>query len=142
MPGLFSRRFENAAPAGWVELQEFGGVLECDDGTIPHDSAPRHLLDMCEEALRLGGMELRISNHLEGLLHEAGFVSVCCKTIRVPVGAWSQNKGFRVAGYFMGIALLQFSINNFSVGPGVFHSTRDLTNSGNISLSHVLLLGE
>jgi hypothetical protein len=103
--GLLSTCFENAAPGGWIEVQEFGGRVECEDGTIPQAYAPNLVLDMCEEALRLGGMEFRIGNQLEGPLRAAGFVNVRCKTIRVPVGVWARHKTLRVAGYFMSIAL-------------------------------------
>jgi hypothetical protein len=75
-------------PGGWVEFQEFGGIIRCDDGSIPADSKVAQFFRMITESLGKKGMDWIIANFMHDYLHRAGFVNIQYKKIKCPVGIW------------------------------------------------------
>lgn len=82
------KKNRNLKPGGWIEIQELGGRVYCDDGSLPTEYSPHRFLDLCQEALSKFGSNFRIGNELEEPLKTAGFVNVAAKKLKVPIGTW------------------------------------------------------
>jgi len=86
---VLAQAFEHARPGGWIEIQEFGGTVICDDGTVPPEGySVSRFMDLCTEALGKFGSDFRYGNKLEEPLKKAGFVNVTCTRLKVPIGTW------------------------------------------------------
>jgi len=79
-------------PGGWIEIQELGGQIFCDDGSLPKESSISKFLDLCHEALSKFGSDFRIGGHLGEPLKNAGFINVAPKKLKVPIGIWPKVK--------------------------------------------------
>ena len=80
----------NTKPGGWIELQEAGGALESDDGTLKSDSG---LLQYWNVLLDLGvklGMDFQVGQKLGPLMEAAGYVNVQVKKFKIPIGPWAK----------------------------------------------------
>jgi len=75
-------------PGGWIEIQEFGGMTYCDDGSTPDGYMVQKFLDAATEAFKKFGNDFRIANNLEGRLTAAGFTNISVKKLKVPIGTW------------------------------------------------------
>lgn len=75
-------------PGGWIEVQDFGGIVKCDDDTLQTDSLLTQFYDMTTEALSKRGIRWTIANNLDEILRRIGFVNIECKKFKVPIGVW------------------------------------------------------
>ncbi|XDG08187.1 hypothetical protein ABKA04_007802 [Annulohypoxylon sp. FPYF3050] len=94
-------------PGGWIEVQDFGGIVKCDDDTLRTDSLLTQFYDMTTEALSQRGIRWTIANNLDEILRRIGFVNIECKKFKVPIGVWpksdagEQAKRLRLVGLYM-----------------------------------------
>ena len=88
-PATLTRRaFEHLAPGGWLELQDLGHVVLCDDGTMPPDYPIARFFDQITEAWGTFGADLRVGTKLEDMFRATGFVNVETRAFKIPIGAW------------------------------------------------------
>jgi hypothetical protein len=87
-PLILNLRHRHLKPGGWIEIQEFGGMTYCDDGSTPKDYKVQRMLDAATEAFKKFGNEFRIANDLEGRLSAAGFKNISVRKLKVPIGTW------------------------------------------------------
>ncbi|KAI0179086.1 S-adenosyl-L-methionine-dependent methyltransferase [Hypoxylon sp. FL1284] len=92
--------FSHLKPEGWIEIQDYGGILKCDDGTLPANSLLTAFHDMTSEAMTKRGIVWSIANEMEAILLEAGFVNVQCKKFKCPIGIWPKAKRLRLVGLY------------------------------------------
>lgn len=98
-PATLTRRaFEHLAPGGWLELQDIGHLICCDDDTMAPDYPIVQLFDQITEAWARFGADLRVGPKLEGMLRAAGFVNVETRIFKIPIGAWQHDTKGRELG--------------------------------------------
>ncbi|KAI4862701.1 S-adenosyl-L-methionine-dependent methyltransferase [Hypoxylon rubiginosum] len=96
-----AQSFSHLKPGGWIEVQDFGGILRCDDGTLPADSLLTSFHEMTTEALSKRGIVWPIANKMEEILTSAGFVNVQCRKFKCPIGIWPKAKRLRLVGLYI-----------------------------------------
>ncbi|KAI1372373.1 S-adenosyl-L-methionine-dependent methyltransferase [Hypoxylon crocopeplum] len=99
--GVCRQSFSHLRHGGWIEVQDFGGILRCDDGTLPPDSILTQFYDMTTEALSRRGIRWPIANDMEEVLRDAGFVNIQCKRFKCPIGTWPKAKRLRLVGLYV-----------------------------------------
>ncbi|KAI1770304.1 S-adenosyl-L-methionine-dependent methyltransferase [Hypoxylon cercidicola] len=99
--GVCRQSFSHLKPGGWIEVQDFGGILRCDDDTLSADSLLSRFHEMTTEALSKRGLVWPIANGMEEILTGAGFVNVQCKKFKCPVGTWPKAKRLRLVGLYI-----------------------------------------
>ncbi|KAK4448444.1 S-adenosyl-L-methionine-dependent methyltransferase [Podospora aff. communis PSN243] len=98
-PATLTRRaFEHLAPGGWLELQDLGHLVCCDDDTMTPDYPIAQFFDRITEAWGSFGADLRAGPKLEAMFRSAGFINVETKTFKIPIGAWPHNTKGRELG--------------------------------------------
>ncbi|KAI0893590.1 S-adenosyl-L-methionine-dependent methyltransferase [Annulohypoxylon nitens] len=100
-PGVCRQSFGHLKPGGWIEVQDFGGIVKCDDDTLQTDSLLTQFYDMTTEALSKRGIRWTIANNLDEILRRIGFVNIECKKFKVPIGVWPKAKRLRLVGLYM-----------------------------------------
>jgi len=88
VPGLLASTWEHLEPGGWLEVQEFGGELLCDDGTVPADSALMQVFEWIAIAISKFGISFRVTNHVADMCEDMGFEEISVNVIKTPVGMW------------------------------------------------------
>ncbi|KAI0106809.1 S-adenosyl-L-methionine-dependent methyltransferase [Daldinia grandis] len=116
-PGVCERSFSHLKPGGWIEVQDFGGILKCDDDTLPTESLLSQFYDMTNEALSKLGLRWSIANDMEEVLRDAGFVNIQCKRFKSPIGVWPKAKRLRLIGLYL---KLSFADLMDALAPKVF----------------------
>ncbi|KAI1206965.1 S-adenosyl-L-methionine-dependent methyltransferase [Annulohypoxylon truncatum] len=100
-PGVCRQSLRHLKPGGWIEVQDFGGILKCDDDTFQADSLLTQFYDMTAEALSKRGIRWTIANSMDEVLRQIGFVNIECKKFKVPIGIWPKAKRLRLVGLYM-----------------------------------------
>lgn len=77
-------------PGGWIEIQEFDGRVNCDDGTIAPDAPLKRFYDLIPIAMANFGTTFNAGEALMEPLENAGFVNVSCRVLKVPFGSWAK----------------------------------------------------
>ena len=93
---LTQRRYLN--PNGWVELQDIDFPLQCDDGSVPADSALGQWNELMMEAGERSGFLLDTCGRAEHMMRQAGFVDVRRKPFRWPLGPWAKGRYYKQLG--------------------------------------------
>jgi hypothetical protein len=87
-------------PGGWIELQEFRFVLNCDDGTMPPDYGYGLFIDRCREGFETFGVDVLLMEKNKELLINSGFVNVQEKVYKVPIGVWPKDPSMKRVGLY------------------------------------------
>jgi ubiquinone/menaquinone biosynthesis C-methylase UbiE len=90
---------------GWVQCAEFDGILRCDDGSVPEDSAifevptpSRELIQFNRILSELFSTRLKVyANHLPQTVRDAGFIDVNVRLIHFNIGGWAKGKHSKMA---------------------------------------------
>lgn len=77
-------------PGAWIEIQEFDGRANCDDGTLRPDDPLKRFFDLIPKAMANFGMTFNVGETLQEPLERAGFVNVSLRTLKVPYGTWAK----------------------------------------------------
>lgn len=91
-PGLARQCFENTAPGGWVEFQDFDYTYHSEDGSMTNDLAVSEWYKMLVRACAKIGRDPCPGPKLGGHLEGAGFENIVHEVIPVPVGPWPKDK--------------------------------------------------
>ncbi|KAK0719111.1 S-adenosyl-L-methionine-dependent methyltransferase [Lasiosphaeris hirsuta] len=102
---VIHQAFNGLQPGGWFECQEIGGLVECDDGTLPSD-AP---LTSWARALNIAGSKMGrprdVSGRISEWYKEVGFVDVQQHALKMPIGNWSQDTRMKEAGSYWKVSM-------------------------------------
>ncbi|OCL05246.1 UMTA methyltransferase family protein, partial [Glonium stellatum] len=104
-PALVRRCYENTAPGGWVEFQDWARIYS-QDNVASSDSSIVKMYDLLTEACdeKLGRM-LWPGPKLKGWIEDAKFVNVTHKVVKIPLGTWPKAKTLKQIG---ALNLVQF----------------------------------
>ncbi|OCL03488.1 methyltransferase domain-containing protein [Glonium stellatum] len=114
-PKLIRQCYENTAPNGWVEFQDFDLRNYSEDNSIDAENKVLELynllIDGCEKAGRTACPGPRLENWVE----EAGFRNVRHETFRLPLGPWPKDPRMKNIG---ALNLMQFldGLEAFTIG--------------------------
>ncbi|OTB02713.1 hypothetical protein M426DRAFT_193069 [Hypoxylon sp. CI-4A] len=100
-PGVCSQSLSHLKPKGWIEIQDFGGILKCDDKTLAPGSLLTQFFEMTTEGLSKRGIRWPIANDMEKILRDAGFVNIQCKKFKCPIGTWPKARKLRLVGLYL-----------------------------------------
>ena len=90
--------FDALTPGCWFESQEFDGVVECDDGTLPADGAiARWSRELCTAAERID-RPVVVAKHLRRDFEAVGFVDVHERVFKIPTNAWPKSPQLKEIG--------------------------------------------
>ncbi|WPJ66363.1 hypothetical protein SMAC4_14033 [Sordaria macrospora] len=109
-PAFYREAYRVCKPGGYIEHMDFGGVIECDDGSL--DGAVRAMHQwgpMWHAAGRKIGYEVDMlsNNFIENGMKEAGFVNTVVKDYKVPLSPWSTDPKLKELGLFFRAAICQ-----------------------------------
>ncbi|KAF4460149.1 demethylmenaquinone methyltransferase [Fusarium albosuccineum] len=104
---LFGEAYKACKPGGWVESCECSPKMESDDGTVKDGSAMNEWGRLfVQGAKRIGRFFTVLEEGIqEKYMHEAGFVDIQVKNIKVPIGGWPKDETLKEAGRFAQLAL-------------------------------------
>ncbi|EGY13723.1 uncharacterized protein VDAG_00405 [Verticillium dahliae VdLs.17] len=89
-------------PGGWVELQDVGSNVFCDDDTMPSNYPMLHFMD---RFVNMFGPAHRCSLGIMSTIHEdlerIGFTHIHVRRHKMPIGAWAKDRKRREIGLFM-----------------------------------------
>ncbi|KAA8903044.1 S-adenosyl-L-methionine-dependent methyltransferase [Sphaerosporella brunnea] len=100
-PKFMASLYKHTTPGGYVELQELGGVLHSDDGTMSDDNAAKRHLELQVEALAKMGRPTHTGRTLKALFEQAGFEDVTVRDVKHPLGPWPKDKRLKHIGAMM-----------------------------------------
>ncbi|KAI1154444.1 tam domain protein [Nemania diffusa] len=92
------KAFDHLEPGGWFEAQELLPTLECDDGSMPDDYAPKLLFNDLEDCAREERRPLDIAKTYKQGLINAGFVDVTEQVYKIPINGWAKSKNWKTLG--------------------------------------------
>ncbi|TQN70634.1 Secondary metabolism regulator LAE1, partial [Colletotrichum shisoi] len=94
--------YENLKSGGWVEFQDAGVRIGCDDNTLPEDYAPAKFMDTFIRTFKTYfGWNLEFPNVLPEVLKDAGFVNIHYRHHKLPIGPWAKDRHQREIGLFL-----------------------------------------
>ncbi|OHF01443.1 methyltransferase domain-containing protein [Colletotrichum orchidophilum] len=94
--------YQNLRPGGWIEFQDAGVRIGCDDNTLPKDYAPAKFMDRFISTFKTHyGWDLEFPDILPDILREAGFVNIHYRFFKLPIGPWAKDRQQREIGLFL-----------------------------------------
>jgi metalloendopeptidase OMA1, mitochondrial len=97
---ILQQMYDNLAPGGWAESQEFNCMAYCDDGTMnPAGPMMRWFKDM-NKASVLAKRPLSTAHLLRRWYEQVGFVDVVEKVFKVPMNAWAKDEKYKLLGRY------------------------------------------
>ncbi|KAF2491236.1 S-adenosyl-L-methionine-dependent methyltransferase [Lophium mytilinum] len=99
-PKLIKSAFDNVAPGGFVEFQDWNLKYHSEDGSLTekHEVArwDQILIDLSAQ----NGREPNPGPLLEGWMKDAGFINVVAKRHKLPIGPWAKDPKQKEIGLF------------------------------------------
>lgn len=90
--------YRHLRPGGWLEFHCITGVLQCDDGTIPKDSAFQRFSDMLKESCEKYGTPVDDPMRWKPWFQDCGFESVTETIFKMPCGPWARDERLKLVG--------------------------------------------
>lgn len=90
-PALVRQAYENTAPGGFVELQDFDLEYYSEDGSLKEDMAIRTWQKAGLEASRSFQRDPCPGPKLERWVKDAGFENVTVQRYKIPIGPWAKD---------------------------------------------------
>jgi hypothetical protein len=92
--------YSHLKPGGWVEFQCMSGVLQCDDGTVPPDSALQGFSDHLRLASAAFQTPVDDPSRWKGWMEARGFETVTEEVFSVPCSPWPRDPRLRLVGAY------------------------------------------
>lgn len=74
------------------------GVLQCDDGTVPYDSAFQRFSEMLEDSCVKYGAPVDDPVRWKQQFQDCGFEEVTEEVFKMPCGPWARDERLRLIG--------------------------------------------
>ncbi|KAM4062766.1 methyltransferase [Hirsutella rhossiliensis] len=97
-PRLIDQCYRHLKSGGWLEFQSVTGIVQCDDGTLPKDSAYQAMSDNVEQACKQFGTPVDDPLRWKQWLVEGGFEGVTEKVHKLPCSPWALDKRLKLVG--------------------------------------------
>ncbi|PSN69549.1 S-adenosyl-L-methionine-dependent methyltransferase [Corynespora cassiicola Philippines] len=97
-PNLLKQAYDQTAPGGWVELQDFNTHGYSEDSSAGEDNMVLKFCDVFNKACDKMGRSGSPGQHLKGWVEAAGFTNVHHKVYKVPIGPWAKDKKLKQIG--------------------------------------------
>ncbi|KAK1494838.1 UMTA methyltransferase [Colletotrichum tamarilloi] len=111
---LIKNIFDNLAPGGWVEFQDYDISIVSDDGTLTEKHHTSKWMSLLIEACVSVGRDPRPGPNIEGWVKDAGFVDVVHQRFKMPIGPWPKDPHHKDVGMTNLIQLLD-GLEGFSL---------------------------
>ncbi|KAF4784512.1 methyltransferase domain-containing protein [Colletotrichum scovillei] len=111
---LIKNTFDNLAPGGWVEFQDYDISIVSDDGTLTEKHHTSKWMSLLIEACVSVGRDPRPGPNIEGWVKDVGFVDVVHQRFKMPIGPWPKDPHHKDVGMTNLIQLLD-GLEGFSL---------------------------
>lgn len=98
---LFQQAYDNLAPGGWYEAQEFDVWFQSQAEELKPDSYIVQWQTMLDEASSKFGKQLNCTAQMKDAFSKVPFVNVTHEIYKVPIGKWPKDKKLREIGVFL-----------------------------------------
>ncbi|KAL0944614.1 uncharacterized protein CTRU02_202501 [Colletotrichum truncatum] len=92
------KAFDNLAPGGYFEVQEYDLFPQSDDGTLKPESSLSKCVNLMYEASVIFGRPYQHIPPLVDMMKEVGFVDVSMNTFKWPTNDWPKNRKYKELG--------------------------------------------
>jgi len=92
--------FDALRPGGCFECQEFGSLVECDDGSLPVNCALVSWAQHINLAASQAGRPRDVADRMLQWFKEVGFVDVHEVRYKLPIGGWTGDAHLAHLGKF------------------------------------------
>lgn len=86
---------------GWIEFQEFGHTILCDDNSMKDDDPLRIFSESYARGMQAFGCVAFGKQDLKQSLERAGFRNIRLVTKKVPISTWPKDSKQKAIGAFM-----------------------------------------
>ncbi|KAF6836442.1 methyltransferase domain-containing protein [Colletotrichum plurivorum] len=125
-PKLVKNTFENTNSGGWVEFQDWDLLYRSDDGSLTEDHYSMKMDRLFMECSRKLGRDPAPGPQLPQWMHDAGFINIHHKKIRVPLGTWPRDPHLKEIGHMNMIQALDgLEAYNLRLYTGVLGWTKE-----------------
>ncbi|KAK4454189.1 S-adenosyl-L-methionine-dependent methyltransferase [Podospora aff. communis PSN243] len=90
--------FDSLRPGGWLECQEFGSLVNCDDGSLPVDCHLAGWARAVNTAASRAGRPRDVAPQMFEWFKDVGFVDVREVRYKLPIGRWAKDPHLKVPG--------------------------------------------
>src|SRR5690348_9859507 len=87
-------------PGAWAEFHCVTGILKCDDGTLPPNSAMRQFSNALHESTQIFGTPIDDPTRWKGWFEERGFEEVTEIVYKMPTNPWPRDQRLKLIGAF------------------------------------------
>ncbi|KAF3165947.1 hypothetical protein EYR41_007755 [Orbilia oligospora] len=87
-------------PGGWWESVETMVEFQCDDGSLPEDSAVKYWVGIMRIACERAGTSFDVAGRVKEWCEAAGFEEVTQRVYKLPIGPWPKDKSEKTLGSY------------------------------------------
>lgn len=103
---LFQQAFDNLAPGGWYEAQEFDVWFQGQAEPLNDDSYIMKWQKLLDEASSRFGKRLNCVTEMKSAFTDVAFENVSHEIYKVPIGRWPKDRRLREIGIFLQAQML------------------------------------
>ncbi|KAK6528557.1 hypothetical protein TWF281_009798 [Arthrobotrys megalospora] len=87
-------------PGGWWESVETVVEFQCDDGSLPEDSAVKYWVSIMRIACERAGTSFDVAGRVKDWCEAAGFEEITQRMYKLPIGPWPKDKYEKALGSY------------------------------------------
>lgn len=109
--GVMEKIYENLAPGGWAEYQDFGWEIVADPGAEEYCRASpvaRFLELDVRGVWNQAGRDITVARKYKEWMREVGFTDIVERILLCPVNGWPLDPEDRILGQFMHVDMEKF----------------------------------
>ncbi|KAJ4392306.1 hypothetical protein N0V93_005931 [Gnomoniopsis smithogilvyi] len=110
---VMQRAFNGLAPGGWIEFQDPGFDFYQLQQSDKAETPLARWLTLVKKSAMTCGRDLTKARLYKTQLEAAGFVDVCERVIKIPVGPWAKGERAKIIGVWMANAFHSGSVDAF-----------------------------
>lgn len=99
-PKLVQSVYENVAPGGWAEFQDYDFQYYSEDGSLKDDSDILTYVNTLLGAARKSDRDPCPGKRLEQMARNAGFENIVHQRFKFPIGPWPRDPQLKTVGLF------------------------------------------
>ncbi|KAF2008623.1 S-adenosyl-L-methionine-dependent methyltransferase [Aaosphaeria arxii CBS 175.79] len=107
-PRFFDQAFQHQEIGGYLEVHDIDFVIQCDDGSLPADSALSRWNDYMHDAASKAGFPLDAISRVPQMMKDSGYVDIVATPVKWPINTWPRDARYKELGRWV--------LENFSWG--------------------------